>query len=314
MKTIEIDTKEYKTYVVNPFSGFDNIEFTELNKKKVDEIKYFIFNNGKNRFGLVAGIKDKILKCPFSATFGIFSEITHNNSIQHYHNAINSLIEWCKQKNLKQIIFCCPPIFYDKNHITKFQNALFCNNFQLLDYDVNFEYNLSNFKNGYVESLSSDARRNLKISLKEDLSFEKTDDIDSVYAIIKQNREEKGFPLWMSLDDIKNTNNIIKSDFFLVKNKNNENIASAYVQKITKKIVNVVYWGNIQKYDKLYPMNFIAYKIFEYYSNIKNIDFVSIGTSTKDGIPNIGLCNFKTNIGCSCSPKLNFIWNNKYKD
>ncbi len=115
----------------------------------------------------------------------------------------------------------------------------------------------------------------------------------------------------MSLDDIKNTNNIIKSDFFLVKNIEGENIASAYVQKITSRIVNVVYWGNLQKYDKLYPMNFISYKTFEYYSNKKNIELISVGTATKDSAPNIGLCNFKTNIGCSCSPKLNFIWNNE---
>lgn len=307
MNILDVEKEEYKKLVVNPFSKFDTVEFVELNKHKVDEVKYFIFNNGKNRFGLIAGIKDGVLKCPFSATFGIFSEITHNNGIQHYYDAIKALIEWCKQQPIKQIILCCPPTIYNKNHITKFQNALFCNNFQLLDYDVNFEYDLSKFKLGYIENLLSDARRNLKIALKEDLYFEKTNDIDSVYAIIKQNRAEKGFPLWMSLDDIKNTNHIIKSDFFIVKDNNNTNIASTYVQKITPKIVNVVYWGNLQKYDKLYPMNFNAYKTFEYYSNKKNIDFISIGTSTKDSIPNAGLCAFKTSIGCSCSPKLNFI-------
>lgn len=311
MQILDVHKEEYKKLVINPFSMFDTVEFAELNKNKVNEVKYFVFNNGKNRFGLIAGIKDGILKCPFSATFGIFSEITHNNSIQHYHDAIKALIEWCKQETIKKIIFCCPSIIYNENHITKFQNALFCNNFKLLDYDINFEYDLSKFKNGYIENLSSDARRNLKIAQKEGLYFEKTDDVDSVYSVIKQNRAEKGFPLWMSLDDIKNTNNIIKSDFFLVKNIEGENIASAYVQKITSRIVNVVYWGNLQKYDKLYPMNFISYKTFEYYSNKKNIELISVGTATKDSAPNIGLCNFKTNIGCSCSSKLNFIWNNE---
>lgn len=312
MNILDVDKEEYKKLTVNPFSKFDTVEFAELNKNKVDDIKYFIFNNGKNRFALIAGIKDEVLKCPFSATFGIFSEISHNNSIQHYHDAIKVLVEWGKYKNLKKIIFCCPPIFYNENHVTKFQNALFCNNFKLLDYDINFEYNLSEFKLGYIENLSSDARRNLKIAQKENLYFEKTDDIDSVYSVIKKNREEKGFPLWMSLEDVKSTNDVIESDFFLVKNRESENIASAYVQKITSGIVNVVYWGNIQKYDKLYPMNFIAYNVFEYYSNKKNYDFISIGTSTKDSIPNVGLCNFKTNIGCSCSTKLNFEYNFVY--
>lgn len=60
----------------------------------------------------------------------------------------------------------------------------------------------------------------------------------------------------MSENDIINTANIIKSDYFLIKNEN-EYIASAYIQHITKNIVNVVYWGNLQKYDKQYPMNFL---------------------------------------------------------
>lgn len=307
MNILEVSEKEYKTFVVNPFSGFDKVEFVKLNKHKVNEVKYFIFENNKKRFGLVAGIKENVFKCPSSATFGIFSEITHNNKIQHYHEAINSLIEWAKNKNIKKIIFCCPANFYQEKHITKFQNALFCNGFQILDYDVNFEYELSNFKNGYMESLNSDSRRNLKLAIKEELIFEKTDDINTVYSIIKQNREEKGFPLWMSAEDIKNTTNIIKSDFFLVKTKDEEPIASAYIQRIKDGIANVVYWGNLQKSDRLYPMNFIAYKVFEYYSNKKNIHFISIGTSTKDSEPNYGLCDFKESIGCKCSAKLNFV-------
>ena len=307
MNILDVSKEDYKKFVINPFSGFDKVEFIELNKEKVDKIKFFIFENNKKRFGFIGGILDDTLKCPFSATFGIFSEIAHNNKIQHYHEAVSALIEWCKNEKIKKIIFCCPANFYNEKHITKFQNALFCNKFSLLDYDVNFEYDLSKFNNGYIESLSSDARRNLKLALKENLIFEKTDDVGTVYRIIKQNREEKGFPLWMSQNDIENTEKIIKSDFFVVKNKDHQPIASAYVQRIKERIANVVYWGNLQKYDKLYPMNFIAYKVFEYYSNKKNIDYISIGTSTKDSEPNYGLCDFKESIGCKCCAKLNFI-------
>ena len=299
------EKNDYKNFVINPFSMFDTCDFVELNKNKVDEIKYFIFNNGKNRFGLIAGIKDGILKCPFSATFGIFSEITKHNKILHYHEAINVLIDWCKINNIKKIIFCTPPLFYNTSHITKFHNALICNNFKILDYDVNFQLNLKkNIK--YDCLLSTDARRNLKQAYKNNLKFEKTNNLSDVYKIIKINREEKGFPLWLSEQDIENTSNIIKTDYFLVSNES-KYIASAYIQHITDKIVNIVYWGNLQASDKLYPMNYLAEQIYNYYLNNTNIDYISIGTSTLDSIPNFGLCNFKENIGCQCSPKLNFV-------
>lgn len=311
MEIQELSAADYKHGVVKPFSGFDTAEFAELNKHKAEEVKYFVFNNGKNRFGLVAGIKEGVLKCPFSATFGIFSEITHNNQISHYHEAVKALTLWAEKRNLKKIIISCPPNFYDEAHIAKFQNALHCNHFAVLDYDVNFAYDVSKFKAGYAEHLLSDARRHLKIALKEQLSFEKTEDLSSVYAIIKQNRQEKGFPLWMSEEDVRQTSRIIPSDLFLVKNNAAEAVASAYVQHIKEGIVNVVYWGNLQISNRQRAMNFMAYKVFEYYANQPGIKFVSIGTSTKDSIPNTGLCNFKESIGCTGCAKLSFVWENK---
>ena len=301
----EVSKEQYKEIVNNTFSGFDKIDFIELNKYKVDEVKYFIFEDGKKRFGFVAGIKDGVLKSPFSATFSCFSEIS-NNKILYYHKAIKSLIEWSKDHNIKKIIICTPPLFYDENHITKFQNALFCNGFKILDYDVNFQLNLIN-KRLYDSIINTDARRNIKIAEKNNLIFQKTYDISSVYKVIKQNREEKGYPLWMSEQNIIDTSKIIKSDYFLVSYEN-KNIASAYIQHIKENIVNVVYWGNLQEYDRLCPMNFLAKNVYEYYLyNKKKINYISIGTSTLDSIPNYGLCDFKESIGCDCSPKLNFI-------
>ena len=39
----------------------------------------------------------------------------------------------------------------------------------------------------------------------------------------------------------------------------------------------------------------------------KGISLIDIGTSTVDGVPNFGLCDFKESIGCNCSPKINFV-------
>ncbi len=304
MEILNVTKEEYKTIVVNPFSGFEKSEFVELNKHKVEEVKYFIFNNGKNRFGFVAGIKDGILKAPFSATYGIFSEVAKNNRIEHYHDSVKALIDWCKSKNLKKIIICTPALFYNQHHITKFHNALICNGFNILDYDVNFQIKIDK-NTEYDKLLKTDARRNLKMAYKNNLKFEKTDNISQVYEIIKINRQEKGFPLWMSEQDVIDTSKIIKSDFFLVSDEN-EYIASAYIQHITENIVNIVYWGNKQSSDRLYPMNFLAEQVYNYYKNDKKVEYISIGTSTLDSQPNIGLCAFKESIGCESSPKINF--------
>lgn len=54
MNIFEVKKEEYKTFVVNPFSGFDTIDFIELNKHKVRDVKYFIFENNKKDLVLSA--------------------------------------------------------------------------------------------------------------------------------------------------------------------------------------------------------------------------------------------------------------------
>lgn len=177
-----------KSIVEKPLCGFDSAEFAELNKHKVDEVKYFIFGDKANHFALVARIKDKVLKCPFSATFGIFSEIRQNNQINYYYDAISALIACCKDNSVEKIIFATPPLFYNQAHITKFQNALFCAGFKVLHYDMNFE--LQNTKE-YNSIIGSDSRRKLKIAHKHNLTFKKTSDLAKVYDIIRANRQER---------------------------------------------------------------------------------------------------------------------------
>ena len=308
MEIREITKEEYSGFVQNPFSGFDTAEFVELNKHKVDEVKYFIFENNKKRFGLVAGIKDGVLKCPFSATFGIFSEIVKDNKISYYYEAVEKLVEWAKNYNLKKCHINTPALSYNMPHITKFHNALINNCFEIIDYDLNFEFYLSNFNENYINSIQRNARKNLNHAIQNNLIFTQTDDINTAYSIIKENREYRGFPLWMSLEDVKNTSEIIKSDFFLVLTDNNYPLASALVHHLCNNVLRVVYWGNKPDSEEFRPVNFLAYNLLKFYKNDK-YEILDIGTSTVNSAANFGLCDFKESIGCTCSPKLNFALN-----
>ncbi len=306
MDIIEVKKEEYIKFVLKPFSKFETADFAELNKHKIDEVKYFIFDNGKKRFAFICGIKDGILKAPFSSTYGIFSEITENNKIEYYHEAVEALISYSKTNGIKSIYIGTPAISYAPSIITKFHNALINKGFQIESYDINFEYFTKNFDENYLSQIARNARKNYNTALRNELKFEKTDDIKSVYEIIKINRNFRGFPLHMSLEDVVNTAEIIPSDYFIVTDKEGKGLASALIHHLTDNIVRVVYWGNTPESEEFRPINFLSYNIFKYYKE-KKISLIDIGTSTVDGKPNSGLCDFKDSIGCSCSPKINWI-------
>lgn len=305
MDVLEVTKEEYSELVKEPFSVFDTIEFCELNKPKVDELKYLIFNDGKNRFGLIAGIKDGVIKAPFSAPYACFSSITKNNKISQYNNALKTFVEYAKKKSLQKIRVTLPPSFYDYNHLSNLYNSFYVYGFQIRGCDLNFQYNLNNFDENYEMSIDPKGRQKLRASMKNGLIFEKTDDIELAYDVIKQNRDAKGYPLWMKIKDVYDTIKIIEADFFLVKDSDGKAIASAMVYHVTKDNVQVIYWGNLEGTDNLKPMNFMAYKVMEYYDE-QGKEFFDIGPSTEFSVPNFGLCDFKQAIGCDTSAKITF--------
>ncbi|MCR5260455.1 MAG: hypothetical protein K6C94_01315 [Candidatus Gastranaerophilales bacterium] len=305
MDIIEADKELYSKTVLNPFCKFETAEFADLNKAKADEVKYFIFNNGKNRFGLIAGIKDGVMKLPFSASFSCLSEITTKNRIEYYVEAAQALVDYAKAHSLSKIIFNTPPIYYNVEHISKLHNALLNVGFEQKEYNLNFEFYLSDFGEDYLASIQRNARKNYNTAVRNNLVFEKTDDIETVYKVIKRNRDEKGYPLWMSIDDIVETSKIIPSDYFLVKTPDGVPIAAAFTHDIDGKNIRVNYWGDIREYEEMRPINFLSYNLFRYYKEQGKYT-VDIGPSTNSGIADFGLCNFKESLGCKASAKLLF--------
>ena len=305
MSIIESTPTEFKLIVQNPFSVFDSMDFSNLNSAKVDEVKYLIFHDGKkNRFGLVCGIIDGIMKAPFSAPYACFSRISGDSKILNYSDAVKELVEYARNKGLKKIRITLPPNVYDESHIARVFNSLYVSGFRIAGCDLNYHYNLDNFNLQYEMSIDPKARQKLRAAIKHDLKFQKTEDVKTVYEIIHQNRTAKGYPLWMSYQNVLDTIKVVKTDFFLIFS-NKEAIASSIVYHCAPERAQVIYWGNKEGTDDLRAMNFLAYKSFEYYKE-RAFKFFDIGPSTEYSRPNFGLCDFKQSIGCDVSTKLTF--------
>ena len=177
--------------------------------------------------------------------------------------------------------------------------------------DLNYSFNLDNFNKNYASGIWRNARKNLNNALKNDLYFElcKTEnEKQTAYNIIKQNRSVRGFPLRMAWEQILKTTTVIPAWFFLVKNNDEQPIASAIVFQVADKVLRVIYWGDLPEYAHLKTMNFLTFKVFEFFKEI-GMQFMDIGISTVNSIPNYGLCEFKESIGCDISPNFTFVKN-----
>lgn len=311
MEIIEVTHNDFDNILNYPYHIFGSAEFSELNKYKVEDVHYLLFKNGKYRLGIAGGIRSNTFYSPFSAPFGGFIFLNEDIKINYIDEALDLLIEWLKENKVFNINITLPPIIYNKSLISKQINSLFRAGFDIKNIDLNYSFKIEKFTNEYSQFIRNNARKNLKIALNQNLSFKKCDTIDeikSAYEVIKINRSEKGYPLRMSFDNILTTIKLINADFFIVKNINGLSIASAIVFHTSKDIAQIIYWGDLFEFSNLKTMNFLSFKVFEYYNNI-NLKVIDIGPSTENSVPNFGLCEFKESIGCDITTKVSFVKN-----
>lgn len=310
MNIEEVSKEQYLNMVKHDYI-FDAVEFNELNKYKVEEMKYLLFKNIKYRFGLCVGIRDGEVLCPFSAPFGTMVAIRKPVSIKYYDEAIDALDIFVFKNNYKSMRFVLPPMFYDETGISILVNTLYRKGYGVKNIDLNFQFDLKKVcTEMYPDMIPHNGRKNLRIGLDSDLLLkhcETTDEVKKAYNVIAENRESKGYPLRMTLQQVIDTVQIVDHDFFLVM-KDGEAIAAALIYYINEDVAQVIYWGDRPGFGNIKPINYLAYQLIHYYGE-KGLSYLDIGPSTEGSLPNYGLCDFKESIGCGISSKMMMVKN-----
>ncbi len=308
MEVFETGSEEYQKSIKANLI-FDSVGFNELNSDKVENVRYFLFRDTKNRFGLCVGGKRNSYRAPFSAPFAMIEPVRENWSIEQLEQAVDCMLNLAQKEQWNEISLTLPPNFYAPNLVSATQNIFLRKGFSLKHIDLNYAFDLSKvYADDYREKLPRNGRKNLNIALKSDLYFSCCDSEEQIrmaYEVIKINRESKGYPLRMSFEQVLNTIKIVPHDFFLV-SFGGKNIAAAQVFYVTEEIVQVIYWGDVPGFSEQKSINYLAYKLIQHYGE-KGLKFLDIGPSTENGIPNYGLCDFKKSIGCEISTKMQFV-------
>ncbi len=308
MEIIEVTSLEYSQIIHSPYFKYGLAEFNLLNFNKCESVYFLLFKEGKYRLGLIGGKINGIFCSPFSAPFGSFSFFKSEVRIEYLDSAVDLLIEWAKKKKFNGIKLTLPASIYDESFIAKQSNVLYRKSFAISSVALNYALNLEFFTDQYLSKIKDNARKNLKHAFKFGLNSRICDEISEkriAFEIIKNHKEAKGYPLRMTWEEILKTTDVISTDFFLVTNSDGLPIASAIMFHVSESVVQLIYWGDVLEYKHLRTMNFLSYKLFEYYKSL-DLKIVDLGPSTENSLPNYGLCEFKESIGCTVSTKFSF--------
>lgn len=306
MEVIEVDAQLYNKSL-KPFSIFTSTSFSLLNSHKVEKVYYLLFKDTKVRLGIILGKIGANLYSPFSAPYGSFSYAEPDCKAKAIDSCIQALNDWCLNNHFEKLFISLPAQHYNPQFIDRLVNGFFSHEYTIDNIDVNHHFEIPpDFDVNYPQLLQRNARKNLNNALKQSLFFIRLDENFSsrAYDIIALNRAAKQKPLRLTLSEIKEVSAVTEIDFFVVEHSGVD-VAAAIVFGINHNTVQVVYWGDDPKYAELRSMNYLTYKVFQYYA-LKGIRVLEIGISTESSKPNYGLCEFKESIGCSLSLKYSF--------
>lgn len=307
MKIVEVEAREYGEIFASPTHVYNSVEFAQLNSHKAERLHHLVFDDGGARLGIILGERaDGVMYSPFSAPFGGFTA-NRLQQFEYFDIAVELLKEYGGKRNQK-IVITLPPDLYDRRQIPLAVNAL-CRHAETRFVDVNYHFELTDFEH-YIQNIERNARNKLNHAMKENLIFNKVERGDTggaarAYGVIRRNREEQGYPLRMTCDDVMRTAEVIPADFFLLSHEGRD-VAAAQVFHVAEGICQLIYWGDLREYSGMRPMNLLAYRVFEHYWK-QGLGILDIGPSTEEGVPNYGLCSFKKSIGCMASNKFSFL-------
>lgn len=310
MKIVETNPLEFDALFATTSACFNTAAFAELNKSRCDELLYLIFMDKKVRLGLILARKGNNWISPFSAPFGGFVSKTHQPTLEHVEQAVDTLKTFLTDKAASSFRMTLPPLFYHPTLLTKIQHVCVNNGFAVTDWDLNYNFPTVYFEMEYVQHrMSRNARRNWLTSCEFGLEFKVLtgeEGIRRAYAVIRNNRDSKGYYLSMTEQDLLQTSKLVPTDSFVVA-MDDEDIAAAIVYHTAKGIVQVIYWGDLPEAKSYKAMHFLAYQVFGHYHRI-GLPMIDVGPAMIDNKPNYGLCEFKESIGCDIQPKLTLEW------
>ena len=302
----EVTPQEYAALPLTHPHVFNTAAFSTLNAAKAEQLHFLVLGEeGRARYGITLGEREGWLLSPFSAPFGGFSFI-RTPHLESLDAAAQSLCHYANRRGLRMRI-SLPPLFYSPQFLAETATVL-SRRCTVTHLELNYHFTLSRFAD-YEACLAHNARKNLRHAEKQEWEFlavwrNDEEGLRQAFDVIRRNREEHGYRLSMTLEEVERTVRQIAADFFLLRHEG-KNVAAAQVFHVAEGVAQVVYWGDLHAYSSLRTMNMLVYRVFEHYSR-SDLRVLDIGTSMLGDAPNFGLCDFKTSVGCEASPKIVF--------
>lgn len=154
-------------------------------------------------------------------------------------------------------------------------------------------------------------KKKLRKSRENNLVFQQLPlmSLSEVYTFLKACRQEKGYSLSMTLDELDAVTKVFPDSFFLNVVKEHDQIIAANISiQVNSNVLYNFYHDHISSHNALSPVVFLNEGLYQFCQRHR-LHLLDLGTSNTNGVVNESLLNFKLRLGGQPSRKFTFVKN-----
>ncbi len=268
-----------------------------------------IDNERKLILGLVYyHIQDNIAKSPLRSPYGSYL-FSPKISGEVLVNFMAFTEERMKEKGVYSMILKNSPDTYSPGQHKLLQEVLFQKHYHVQLEEISAIIPVTD--DPFELHLHRSEKKRLRKCYDGGLVFEmiSLDHLSVIYNFLKTCKDEKGYELSMSLEELLKTSTMFPSHFYLSRVTLHDELIAANISiKVNAHVLYNFYHDHSRAYNLLSPVVLLNEGLYQFCQE-NRIKLLDLGTSTLNGTINKSLLNFKLRLGALPSRKLTFVKN-----
>jgi hypothetical protein len=224
------------------------------------------------------------------------------------HDLVSTLVkmqEWSHIHHINNVMIRSFPEIYAPDQSEMIKEVLIESGFIIKYQDISQVIPVTSA----AMTLNADKKRRLRKAEIGGFNFRKLpmDFLKEGYQLIVQSRENKGYPITLTLHQLEDVFQSFPDHYLLFGLFDKEKmIASSVSIKVNEDILYCFYLGDDLLYRSDSPVTALVHGIY-HFCQTNNYNILDLGISTDKGVLNQGLYDFKKTFGCIDAYKLTFL-------
>ena len=214
---------------------------------------------------------------PIGASYG--SIVTGDEPFERCLAIVDALMDYCRRENFREIFLIPPPLIYSKNYSQHTEYAMLYRKF---DFELHYISHAIELKHGdkFLDHFDKTARKNIRKILREEtISIRESDDYETFYRILVENKARHNTKPTHSLEDLQKLRTLLPDNLKLYLVYHGETaIAGSLLFLCNEKVVLCFYNMLLYEYEHLKPVYLIMYETVRWALEA-GYEWVDIGVS-----------------------------------